>query len=147
MSQARGRPQARRTLAQCEQENAVLKERIRGQTRRVIAQNLGLIFRQLTLLGMVFLIARYFYLSAEALAGQETIANFGLGFIAKLEFSIKALSAATIAAILWALLERGLKGNTIKQLSGEKERLELLLDPNRSSSNLTGTGRTNPQDV
>lgn len=147
MTQRRANPKTRRSLAQCEQENAVLKERMRGQTRRVVVQNLGLVLRQLILLGMVFFIARYIYLSARTLAGQETTANFGLGFIGKLEFSIQALSATTIAAVLWALIERGLKGKTIKQLSGEKERLELLLDPNRSSSNLTVEGRTNPQDV
>ena len=54
--------------------------------------------------------------------------------------------AIAICSIAWALIERWLKQQVVRKLGNTSKR-EIQLDPNRSSSNLTPEGKTNPEDA
>jgi hypothetical protein len=82
--------------------------------------------------------------SVDRLAGKFTYADIGIKFIS--DFKVTIAYTLTSAATAWALLERKLKGDTIKRLSARVTELEKRLDPGRSSSRLTERGTTRPED-
>jgi hypothetical protein len=92
------------------------------------------------------------YLSISALAGKETLANIGIlgsiniGLLGKLPVSDLVQSILTVGSILYGIGQRQLRHRTIKRLANERNDLERLIDRHRSSSGLTETGRTNPED-
>ena len=89
-------------------------------------------------------IAWFVTASIDRLAGKFTYADIGLRFIS--DFKVTIAYALTAAAAGWALLERKLKGDTIKRLSARTVDLEKRLDPGRTSSRLTERGTTRPGD-
>ena len=87
-----------------------------------------------------------FRVAIEALAGQETgiYIQAGLSLLADIRFS--ALITLSCGLGLWGAIERRLRQKTILRLHDRVKKLEVNVDPSRSSSNLTQTGKTNPKD-
>lgn len=54
--------------------------------------------------------------------------------------------AGWIILLIWGWKERKSRLKKLKHLGPRVKRLEQLMDPDRSSSNLTKTGDTNPED-
>jgi len=82
--------------------------------------------------------------SVGKLAGQYTYADIGVRFVS--DFKLTISYVLTGAAAAWALLERKLKGDTIKRLSARNQELEKRIDPDRTSSGLSERGTTRPGD-
>lgn len=61
-------------------------------------------------------------------------------------FIIVILVLISIAAIIWAFLERRVKKEKVIKLSKRIVKLEKMIDPNRSSSYLNKDGSTRKED-
>ncbi len=51
-----------------------------------------------------------------------------------------------LICLIFALLQNKLRKKTVKELAQKIKELELIIDPNRKSSNLTNIGETNADD-
>jgi hypothetical protein len=80
----------------------------------------------------------------QPFAGKNTAVTFFLSFVADLKFVFSVTVA--LGAAGWALIERGLRYHKTKYLQDRIKKLETEIDPQRSTSGLTRTGRTNPKD-
>lgn len=95
--------------------------------------------------------AAMFYFAAqafEAAAGQNTNITIAFSLIFKAFFELKfalAIALATACAA-WALGERLLRYRKVEQMQARIKALEISFDPQRTSSNLTIEGKTNPRD-
>ncbi|MDO3434620.1 hypothetical protein QWJ46_18255 [Rhizobium sp. CBN3] len=88
-----------------------------------------------------------FYFIALAMApfaGKETAVSFALNFLADVKFVLTLGLAG--AAGTWAVAERMLRERKTQKLQDRVKELETRIDPNRSTSGLTRTGKTNPRD-
>lgn len=77
-------------------------------------------------------------------AGENTVISLALSFVADIKFALSVILGGTAAA--WAFVERRLRYRKTEYLQGRIKELELKIDPNRTSSNLTPKGKTNPTD-
>lgn len=80
--------------------------------------------------------------SIEALAGEDT--SVLLSLLGDFKFSFTITLAGAAAA--WAVVERIIRQNTVERLQGRIRQFELVMDPNRTSSELTPKGKTNNRD-
>jgi hypothetical protein len=96
--------------------------------------------------GSLIVCAGFVYLSIAALAGKITLAKVGVQFLGNLTVSNSIMSILTGGSILYGVGQRQLRRRAIKRLAKEKNDLERLLDSRRSSSGLTETGTTRPED-
>ena len=96
--------------------------------------------------GAIVLLARYGYLSIEALAGQTTMADIGVGFFGKIEVSIAVSWALAAGGVVYGLKQRKLRRDTVEKLHVRIKSLEISLDRKRSSSELTPRGDTKAED-
>ena len=96
--------------------------------------------------GAWVLIARYGYLSIEALAGETTSLNFL--HVVTFEFLSRTLPwwILTIAFGYWAFRQTRLRKQKTEQLTARIKELETRIDPNRTSSGLLPSGDTHPDD-
>ena len=80
------------------------------------------------------------------LAGRTTLADIALQVL--LAGNVREVGSYAIAGggITYGLWERRLRKSEIRHLGEQKKLLESVLDPNRSSSQLTETGETRPED-
>lgn len=88
-----------------------------------------------------------FYLLAQALApfaGKATVVSLALEILADVKFALTLTLAGTAAA--WAVVERYLRQRKTEYLQDRIKDLETKIDPNRSSSGLQRSGKTNPRD-
>lgn len=92
-------------------------------------------------------IAWMFKGSAEAFAGQVTITNLALTLPLNIKVGLSLASTTTIGSIVWGFRERHLRKATIKRLAPLAEKYEQIKDPKRTSSRLTLSGDTNPEDA
>lgn len=98
-------------------------------------------------LGGVF-IAYFGFHALQAMAGQNTSISIALSLIFTAVSKLEYVFAFGLMVLLagWALAERLLRYRKVKYLQGRIKNLEIGIDPERSSSNLTIEGKTNPQD-
>ncbi|MBA1446612.1 MAG: hypothetical protein M3H12_07775 [Chromatiales bacterium] len=83
---------------------------------------------------------------AEALAGKFTFADIAIKvFNFGGDKPWEAITFVALAA--WAMLERRLRRKKTAALQGRVTELEFRIDPNRTGSELTNTGETNPDDL
>lgn len=80
------------------------------------------------------------YFSIKELAGKETILNVIVNYFSKTSNS--APWSLSILFFIWALGERVVRHKKTANMSEHIKRLEIIIDPNRSSSNLTKSGQT-----
>ena len=107
---------------------------------------IGGIFNRLIRWGGVIVCLYFLSLMVDSLAGKTTATDIALKAITDLKLDRGILYLLTGGTTLWAIRERRLrKGNTKHRAAYTKE-LEKHIDPNRTSSNLTETGDTHPED-
>ncbi len=84
--------------------------------------------------------------SITAFAGTTSSANVVVSFLGQLEVSNAIAALFGIGGTAYGYKQRKLKGDTVKRLQSRIQELESRFDRNRTSSELTQTGETNPQD-
>lgn len=80
-----------------------------------------------------------------AMAGNDTKINIIADFFADIKFAL-SITLAGFAG-LWAFMERRMRQKTVERLHRRVKELEQRIDPARSSSSLTASGKTNPNDL
>jgi hypothetical protein len=87
------------------------------------------------------------YRAIDRLAGQETsvLISLLIDVFADLKF-VFALSVSGVS-VAWAMTERIIRKKTVKRLHSRIKKLEIHIDPKRTSSGLTDEGDTNPDDM
>jgi len=90
-------------------------------------------------------VAYCFQESVSSLAGKSTSAIISTIFSFQADRWI-AYSVAALASIGY-VVERRSKTKTVKQLGSHIKELELLIDPDRSSSRLLSTGEASKEDL
>jgi p-aminobenzoyl-glutamate transporter AbgT len=94
----------------------------------------------------IVLIVRYGYYAIAVLAGHSTFADIVVRFLANVKVSDGILYLLAGGGIVYGVGQRYLRRRHIKHVVPAKNRLEEMLDPNRSSSGLTPQGTTHPGD-
>lgn len=84
------------------------------------------------------------FLCVRELAGKETIVNVIVEYFSK--SSNLAPWSLSFVFFIWALSERVVRRKKTASMSGHTREIEEIIDPNRSSSNLTASGQT-PQKI
>jgi hypothetical protein len=86
------------------------------------------------------------YWIVDALAGRTT--SLFVRVVLNVLFDIRfvLLLGTTAAAVVWAIVERKLRQRTILRMHPRIKQLETMIDPGRTTSNLTPKGETNPMD-
>ena len=88
----------------------------------------------------------FLYLTVDSLAGKTTATDIALKAITDLKLDKGVLYLLTGGTTLWAIRERRLRKKNTKHIAAHIKELEGRIDPNRTSSNLTETGDTHPED-
>ena len=86
------------------------------------------------------------YLIVDSLAGKTTATDIALKAITDLKLDRGILYLLTGGTTLWAIREHKLRKKNTKHIAAHIKELEERIDPNRTSSNLTETGDTHPED-
>jgi hypothetical protein len=86
------------------------------------------------------------YRSIEALAGTETTSNIVLKLVTELKADKYIAYIFGFAGVGYGVGERVLRRKTVKRLHPRIKDLELKLDAHRSTSRLSPTGDTRPED-
>jgi sulfite exporter TauE/SafE len=84
--------------------------------------------------------------SIFALAGKTTTAVFLADFGQSIELKEVITYTVGLLGVIYGLYERNTRQKKTQYLGDEIKKLELLLDPKRSSSKLTARGTTRPED-
>lgn len=82
------------------------------------------------------------YLSIGMLAGKYTFADIGLRVIGNLKVNDGIIGLLTGSGWAYGLAQRSLRRRNIERMAPLKNEYERLIDPNRTSSNLTSRGTT-----
>ena len=85
----------------------------------------------------------------KELSGKVTLTSLSFAVRHIVEFKKASLFFGffAVCCCVWAVIERELRKRQIERFHGTIKELELRLDPNRTSSNLTIQGDTNPEDL
>lgn len=87
-----------------------------------------------------------FYWSIDSLAGRTTNADILMNILADIRFERVVAVTAGGGGIIYGARQRQLRLDTIRHFEAMKREQELLIDPSRTSSDLTSSGETNPLD-
>jgi hypothetical protein len=90
--------------------------------------------------------AYYGYRTIEVLAGRSTEANIVLNILGNIAFSSTIAWTFGVAGAAYGWRQRKLRGDAVERLQNRIKELESKVDPERTSSNLTVRGDTNPED-
>jgi hypothetical protein len=82
------------------------------------------------------------FLCVQSLAGKTTMANIGIRVLGNIKVSNGIIAVFGAGGWAYGLGQRSLRRKFIERNAGDKNRLEMLIDPSRSSSNLSKTGTT-----
>jgi len=88
----------------------------------------------------------FIYLMTESLAGRTTLATIGLRIMGNLRVSDGISFVFGGGGVLYGVGQRQLRRRSVERLSKMKNELEQVIDQGRSSSGLTSTGTTRPED-
>lgn len=93
-------------------------------------------------------VAYFGFHALQKMAGQNTSVSIALSliFTAFAELKFVFMIGLTGVSIIWAVGERRLRYRKVEYLQGRIKTLEMAVDPNRTSSQLTAEGKTNPND-
>jgi len=86
-------------------------------------------------------------LSINEFAGKTTIANLDATIFLGVTLKETISYAVGGAGVCYGLSERHRRKKSVAHVQLHNQQLELRLDPNRTTSNLTAMGDTNPQDM
>jgi hypothetical protein len=132
--------QQKLSYADLQAENRLLR---RDRNGGAIASVLNNLFKWT---GVVIL-GYFTYQSIDSLAGKTTTADIGIKVFEDLKISDVIAAVATCSSVLYGLAQRKLRKSTIERLQGRIKKLEQSRDPSRTSSGLTPTGDTHPNDI
>jgi ribosomal protein L29 len=85
--------------------------------------------------------------SVVAYAGKVSEANVLVSFLGKMEISNAIAWIFGAGGVVYGYKQRNLKGKTVERLQTRIKELEKRFDSQRTSSQLTTTGETNPKDI
>ena len=105
------------------------------------------VLRTLIRYGAVVALAIVLWLIVRELAGKVTFADIGIKLLADVRFSEVVAWGTGAAGIAYGLRERGLRRKVNATLGKRCSDLESAFDSNRTSSRLTETGDTSPEDA
>jgi hypothetical protein len=97
--------------------------------------------------GSISFLAYCLYLSVNSLAGQDTFAKIGIGFMVNMTVSKWVAYVFGLGGTAYGWNERRLRRNTVLRLGPSRLEYERRLDPRRSSSGLTLSGDTSPEEM
>lgn len=107
---------------------------------------IGGIFNGLIRWGGIIICFYFLYLMVDSLAGKTTATDIALKAITDLKFDRVVLYLLAGGTTVWAIRERKLRKKNTRHIAAYTKELEKHIDPNRTSSNLTETGDTHPED-
>jgi len=96
--------------------------------------------------GSLVAITAFIYLSVRAVAGQYTFADVGIKLVGDFKLSEAFSYLFGAGGLGYGVMERRLRRKTTERFAERNTTLERMIDSNRTSSNLTGRGTTNPED-
>lgn len=96
--------------------------------------------------GSLVLIARYGFLATASLAGKQTVADIAMRFLGSLAVSKSIAYILGGGGVIYGIGQRQLRRKSIRRITKDKNDAERLIDPGRTSSELTETGTTQPGD-
>ena len=111
------------------------------QWRKDVLTSVYSLLKQLTYAGMFWMFCHYGYLTIGELAGKNTT----ISFLSKMYVTVSA--SLTIGSLAYALYSHQSKKNTVSHMGDKIISLEKMIDPNRSSSQLSPDGSSNPDDL
>lgn len=82
----------------------------------------------------------------RAIAGSSTDANIAVELLANFGVSVTLAWTVALSGGAYGLFQRHLRRNTVERLQGRIRELESIIDPQRTSSELTQRGDTRPED-
>jgi hypothetical protein len=91
-------------------------------------------------------VASYMRDAFVSFAGQHTDANLSFSLITKLQADRWLAYLFGVSGVGYGLFERNLRRRNIKRMTNRSEKLEKLIDPQRSSSSLSPEGSTRKED-
>ena len=94
----------------------------------------------------IVLIVRYGYYAVFSLAGHTTLADIGVKFLSNVKVSSGISYIVGGAGMIYGIGQHRARHRNIKRMASDKNQLELLINPKRSSSDLTAEGKTSPGD-
>ena len=128
---------SKKTAAELRLENKILRQsRIVESVTTIVTTGLKC--------AMLVLIFRYLYLSIDVLAGKTTVASVLLNFLGSLTVSKTLAYLFGGTGVVYGIAERQVRRKTIKRIGGRIKLLEMMIDPDRSSSGLTDKGDPAP---
>ena len=110
----------------------------------IVGKIIDLLIRLVTLAGLI-LVSKGLNRN-DLQKGGDSILNSLLDYIPEWHLDQIFLYLLMALLIFWALMERRLRKKKIRSMSIYIKELEKRLDPDRTSSDLTDTGDTNPED-
>ena len=129
-----------KTKSQLEAELKLLR-------RAKLGDQVAGVLRTLIAWGGAILIARYAYLSLEALAGLNTNAKIGVSLLGDVRISEALAWVLGGSGVFYGWKQRGLRKSKVEEMAAHNRKLETRLDRNRSSSNLDPKGDTRREDI
>lgn len=133
------REQLIQELAEVKAENKFIRQSRNIHAVVSVGNNL---IRYGALVGIFYLI----YLSVGELAGKVTLADIGIKVLADVKISEAVAWLFGGSGVLYGWNQRRLRRKTVEHIQTRNIALEQLVDPDRSSSELTPRGETNPRD-
>lgn len=106
----------------------------------------------LAVCALIFGIVHEASTTIQTFAGKTTTADLeawlSIGFLSGPTSLWRIVICAMMVMMfyLWGSIERGLRKRTVRHIGNQKRVLEEQLDPSRTSSGLSSTGDTNPDD-
>lgn len=89
------------------------------------------------------------YMAKEVLtelAGRDTNANILVNFLGSVSVNVALAWTLAGCGVVYGMQQHRLRKRTVSALASRKSRLERQIDPSRSSSGLTRSGDTHPED-
>jgi hypothetical protein len=123
-----------------------LEQEIRFLNQYHVSNAWASFLNNLTRWGGLSFITYWIYRAIESLAGKETIADVVVKFIGNLTISQGAAYVLGGAGLAYGVAQKKLRQKTVERLQPRVQELEERLDPNRTTSDLTPKGETNPAD-
>ena len=137
---------SKKTKAQLEAEVELLKYKLWTLRKANLSEGAVQVVNNGIRWGSICFISYNAYLSIEVLAGKNTLADIGIGFLTDINVSVAISWALAAGGVLYGYGQRRLRKNGVEHLAKRNQRLELIIDPERTSSNLTERGDTRPED-
>ena len=123
-----------------------LREQLEHSRKFKTLDIIGNIVTQTIKWGSVVLIARYGYLSIASLAGQKTLADIVVRFLGNIKVSDGIAYLLGAGGVIYGIGERQLRRRNIRRIAKDKNNLERIVHPGRTSSKITESGTTPPGD-